>query len=378
MKFFHISDIHLGKRLNEYSLLEDQRYILSQIVGAVDAEKPDALLIVGDIYDKSIPPVEAVTLFDDFLYELTRRKLPVLLISGNHDSAERVAFGARLFTRSGLYFAPAYQGAVTPVTLQDEYGAVDFYLLPFVKPSHVRRFHPDEEIATYTDAIRCAIGHMPLEANRRNVLVTHQFVTGATLSDSEEISVGGSENVDASVFDGFDYVALGHIHGPQQVSSERIRYCGSPLKYSFSEAGHQKSITVVQLSQKGQMQLSTIPLMPKRELRKLQGRFEELTDPAFYSRQDRDAYLQITLTNDELIPDAMHTLRRIYPNLLNLLFDNRRTAAQQVINASAEQEMRCPEALFAELFQLQNNQPMTDEQYEYVRRLVERIREEQE
>lgn len=378
MKFFHISDIHLGKRLNEYSLLEDQRYILSQIIGAVDAEKPDALLIAGDIYDKSIPPVEAVTLFDDFLYELTRRKLPVLLISGNHDSAERVAFGARLFTRSGLYFAPAYQGAVTPVTLQDEYGAVDFYLLPFVKPSHVRRFHTDDEIATYTDAIRCAIGHMPLEANRRNVLVTHQFVTGATLSDSEEISVGGSENVDASVFDGFDYVALGHIHGPQQVSSERIRYCGSPLKYSFSEAGHQKSITEVQLSQKGQMQLSTIPLMPKRELRKLQGRFEELTDPTFYSRQDRDAYLQITLTNDELIPDAMHTLRRIYPNLLNLLFDNHRTAAQQVINASAEQEMRSPEALFAELFQLQNNQPMTDEQYEYVRQLVEQIREEQE
>ena len=378
MKFFHISDIHLGKRLNEYSLLEDQRYILSQIIGAVDAEKPDALLIAGDIYDKSIPPVEAVTLFDDFLYELTRRKLPVLLISGNHDSAERVAFGARLFTRSGLYFAPAYQGAVTPVTLQDEYGAVDFYLLPFVKPSHVRRFHPDDEIATYTDAIRCAIGHMPLEASRRNVLVTHQFVTGATLSDSEEISVGGSENVDASVFDGFDYVALGHIHGPQQVSSERIRYCGSPLKYSFSEAGHQKSITVVQLSQKGQMQLSTIPLMPKRELRKLQGKFEELTDPTFYSRQDRDAYLQITLTNDELIPDAMHTLRRIYPNLLNLLFDNHRTAAQQVINASAEQEMRSPEALFAELFQLQNNQPMTDEQYEYVRQLVEQIREEQE
>ena len=378
MKFFHISDIHLGKRLNEYSLLEDQRYILSQIIGAVDAEKPDALLIAGDIYDKSIPPVEAVTLFDDFLYELTRRKLPVLLISGNHDSAERVAFGARLFTRSGLYFAPAYQGAVTPVTLQDEYGAVDFYLLPFVKPSHVRRFHTDDEIATYTDAIRCAIGHMPLEANRRNVLVTHQFVTGATLSDSEEISVGGSENVDASVFDGFDYVALGHIHGPQQVSSERIRYCGSPLKYSFSEAGHQKSITEVQLSQKGQMQLSTIPLMPKRELRKLQGRFEELTDPTFYSRQDRDAYLQITLTKDELIPDAMHTLRRIYPNLLNLLFDNHRTAAQQVINASAEQEMRSPEALFAELFQLQNNQPMTDEQYEYVRQLVEQIREEQE
>lgn len=375
MKLFHLSDLHLGKRLNEHSLMEDQRYILAQITAAIDAEKPDALIIAGDIYDKAIPPVEAVTLFDDFLYGLTQRKLPVLLISGNHDSAERVTFGSRLFTRSGLYFAPVYQGVVEPITLEDDHGPVDFYLLPFVKPSHVRRFHLQEDITTYTEAMASAIAHMPLDATHRNVLVTHQFVTGATLCDSEEISVGGSENVDAAVFSPFDYVALGHIHGPQQVAAQHIRYCGSPLKYSFSEAGHQKSMTVVELGPKGQVEVSTIPLHPKRELAKLRGSFEELTSPAFYQQQDREAYLQITLTNEELIPNAMQTLRLIYPNLLNLMFDNRRTAENQTITAASRMEKLEPEDYFAKLYEQQNNQPMTEEQYAYIRQLVEQIQE---
>lgn len=376
MKLFHISDLHLGKRLCEHSLLDDQRFILSQITAAIDAEKPDALLIAGDIYDKAIPPVEAVTLFDDFLYGLTQRGLPVLLISGNHDSAERVTFGSRLFTRSGLFFAPVYQGTVEPITIEDAYGPVDFYLLPFVKPSHVRRYHPQEDPVSYTDAMACAIRHMPLDPDRRNVLVTHQFVTGAALSDSEEISVGGSENVDAVVFAPFDYVALGHIHGPQNIHEQHIRYCGSPLKYSFSEASHQKSITVVQLDQKGCVAVKTLPLTPKRELLKLKGSFELLTAPDFYRQQDREAYLQITLTNEELIPNAMQTLRLIYPNLLNLLFDNCRTAANQTVAAIGNPEIRRPEEHFAELYQLQNNQPMTEEQYQYIRQLVEQIREE--
>ncbi|MBE5793894.1 MAG: exonuclease SbcCD subunit D [Clostridiales bacterium] len=375
MKLFHISDLHLGKRLNEHSLLEDQRYILSQITAAIDAEKPDALLIAGDIYDKAIPPVEAVSLFDDFLYGLTQRSLPVLLISGNHDSAERVTFGSRLLARSGLYFAPVYQGTVEAVTLVDAHGPVDFYLMPFVKSSQVRHFHPEETIVSYTDAMVCAIRQMSLNPDHRSVLVTHQFVTGASLSDSEEISVGGSENVDASVFAAFDYVALGHIHGPQNIGDQRIRYCGSPLKYSFSEANHQKSITVVQMEQKGQLTVSSLPLIPMRELRKLKGSFEMLTSPAFYQTQDRDAYLQITLTDEELIPNAMQTLRLIYPNLLNLLFDNRRTASNQIIDADDRAEEREPEEYFAELYQLQNNQPMTEEQYQYIRHLVTQIRE---
>ena len=376
MKLFHISDLHLGKRLNEHPLLEDQRYILQEILTAVDTENPDALLIAGDIYDKAIPPVEAVTLFDDFLYSLTQRKIPVLLIYGNHDSAERVTFASRLLARSGLFFAPAYQGAVEPITIEDAYGPVDFYLLPFVKPSHVRRFHPGDEIATYTDAMVAAIAHMQLNNQHRNVLVTHQFVTGAALSDSEEICVGGSENVDASVFAPFDYVALGHIHGPQYVSAPHIRYCGSPLKYSFSEAGHQKSITVVTLGPKGEVDITTLPLRPRRELRRLKGSFEQLTSPAFYQQQDRDAYLQITLINEDLIPNAMHTLRVIYPNLLNLLFDNRRTAADQFVATALQPELHSPEDYFAQLYELQNNQPMTEEQYAFIRQMVQQIQEE--
>lgn len=377
MKLFHISDLHLGKRLNEYSLLEDQRFILSQIIAAIDAEKPDALLIAGDVYDKPIPPVEAVTLFDDFLYQLTQRNLKVFLISGNHDSAERVAFGSRLFSRNGLYFSPAYQGAVSPVTLSDEYGTIDFFLLPFIKPVHIRRFHPEDEVVTYTDAVSSAIRHMNVDPARRTILVTHQFVTGASLSDSEEISVGGSENVDASVFAPFDYVALGHIHRPQSISAPAIRYCGSPLKYSFSEAEQQKSITIVQLTEKGHVEVSTLPLKPKRELRKIKNAFSTLTDPSYYHTQDRDAYWQITLTDEELIPNAVQILRQIFPNLLHLSFDNRRTAINQTMTAAIQPEKREPEDLFAELYEMQNNQPMSIEQRQYIHQLVEQIQEAQ-
>ncbi len=377
MKLFHLSDLHLGKRFNERPMLEDQHYILQQILQLVDKHQPDAVLIAGDLYDKAIPPIEAVTLLDDFLYQLSLRAKPVLLISGNHDSAERVAFGSRFFTRNGIYFSPAYQGKVEAITLSDDHGPVHFYLLPFLKASHVRRYFPEETIATYTEAMTCAIRQMQPDLTQRNVLVTHQFVTGASLSDSEEIFVGGTENVDASVFDGFDYVALGHIHGPQQVTVPHIRYCGSPLKYSFSEAGHTKSVTLVEMGEKGSVRIETLPLVPKREVRTLRGAFAQLTDPAFYAQQDREAYWQITLTDEELIPNAMQSLRLIYPGLLHLQFDNRRSAVHQQVAVSSDSETKTPEEMFAQLYELQNNQPMTEEQLQYIRSLVESIREEE-
>ena len=240
MKFIHLSDLHLGKRVNEFSMLEDQQYILTEILHIIDTEKPDGVLIAGDVYDKSVPSAEAVALLDDFLVRMSKRSLRIFLISGNHDSPERMAFGGRLMESSGVYLAPVYDGKVTPITLIDEYGPVKVYLLPFVKPAHVRRCFPEQEISTYTDALCVAIEAMNVDPVERNVLVTHQFVTGATRCDSEELSVGGTDNVDVSVFESFDYVALGHIHGPQQVSRETVRYCGTPLKYSFSEAGHEK------------------------------------------------------------------------------------------------------------------------------------------
>ena len=260
MKLIHLSDLHIGKRVNEVSMIEEQAYILNQILEAVDAEQPGAVLISGDVYDKSVPSAEAVTLFDDFLCRLADRKQQVFIISGNHDSAERLAFGGRLMEDRGIHLSPVYDGSISPITLTDEYGGVHFWLLPFLKPAHVKRFYPDAGLESYTDACRVAVEKMGIDTSERNVILVHQFVTGSATCDSEEISVGGTDNVDADVFADFDYVALGHIHGPQNIGSERIRYCGTPLKYSFSEAKHQKSITVVELGEKGGFALRTIPL----------------------------------------------------------------------------------------------------------------------
>ena len=373
MKFIHLSDLHIGKRVNEVSMIEEQASILSQIIGIIDREHPDAVLIAGDIYDKSVPSAEAVTLLDDFLCRLAERNLPVLIISGNHDSPERLAFGGRLFETRGIHISPVYNGTVESVTLSDEHGTVTFWLLPFVKPVHVKRCFPDEAIESYTDAIRAAIGHMGVDFSGRNVLLTHQFVTGAVACESEEISVGGSDNVDASVFEGFDYVALGHIHGPQNIGSDRIRYCGTPLKYSFSEAGHRKSVTVVELGGKGCLNVRTVPLTPRHDLREIRGTYEELTAKSTYAGTAVDDYLHIILTDEEDVPEAMGRLRVIYPNLMKLTYDNARTRASAVIDSVEELHRKSPLDLLEELYQLQNNQPMSDVQRTYARELIERI-----
>lgn len=376
MKLLHLSDLHLGKRVHEASMLEDQRYILEEILKIADSECPQAVMIAGDIYDKSVPPAEAVQLFDDFLWGLSKRKLRVFVISGNHDSPERIAFGGRLMDSAGIYMSPVYGGTLTPVRLEDEFGPVDVYMLPFVKPAHVRRFFPEETVDSYTDALRVALSAVNWQENVRTVLVTHQFVTGASRSDSEEISVGGTDNVDAAVFDGFDYVALGHIHGPQNVGSPRIRYCGTPLKYSFSEAEHEKSVTVAELGKKGDLSVRCIPLVPKRDLRQLRGTYMELTAKAFYENTAKDDYIRITLTDEEDIPDAMARLRVIYENLLTLDYDNQRTAAAGMLSQPEGVEELAPGELFAQFYAQQNNQPMSPEQSDYIRELVESIWEE--
>lgn len=378
MKLIHLSDLHLGKRVNEFSMLEDQQYILTEILQIIDREKPDGVMIAGDVYDKSVPSAEAVALLDDFLVRLAKRDLQVFLISGNHDSPERMAFGGRLMAQSGVHLAPVYDGKVSPITLTDEYGPVNLYLLPFLKPAHVRRCFPEREILTYTDALAAAIEAMGVDPAQRNVLVTHQFVTGAARCDSEEISVGGTDNVDVSVFEPFDYVALGHIHGPQQVGRETVRYCGTPLKYSFSEAKHQKSVTVVELGEKGAVSVRTVPLTPMRDLAELRGTYEELTFRGFYdgTSYPRD-YVHITLTDEEDIPDAVSKLRIIYPNLMKLDYDNKRTRAGIVLEG-AEDQQRSPLELLEEFYEKQNGQPMGEEQRAFAKNLMERIWEEDE
>ncbi len=375
MKLIHLSDLHLGKRVNEISMLEDQEYILTQIIQIIDGEQPNAVLIAGDVYDKSVPSAEAVTLFDDFLCRLAKRNLPVLIISGNHDSPERLAFGGRLMEGAGVHLSPVYSGSVSPVTLSDQYGEVHFWLLPFIKPAHVRRFFPDETVESYTDAIRTAIRHMAVDTATRNLLLTHQFVTGAQTCESEELSVGGSDNVDASVFNCFDYVALGHLHGPQNIGSNRIRYCGTPLKYSFSEANHYKSVTVVELGAKGELQVHTVPLTPRHDLREISGTFAELTDRTYSSTTAADDYLHIILTDEEDVPEALGRLRVIYPNIMRLSYDNTRTRSSQVIGSAEQVQSRSPLDLFEELYQIQNNQPMSEVQRAFTQELIESIQE---
>ena len=379
MKFIHLSDLHLGKRVNEYSMLEDQQYILKEIIRIVEDEQPQGVLIAGDVYDKSVPTAEAVALLDDFLVQLSRRGLQVYLISGNHDSPERMAFGGRLMEQSGIHIAPVYNGTATVYTLADEYGPVHIHLLPFVKPAHVRRYFPDQEITSYTDAVTTAIQAMEVDWRERNILVTHQFVTGATRCDSEEVSVGGTDQVDVSAFDDFDYVALGHLHGPQTVGRETVRYCGTPLKYSFSEAGQHKSVTVVELGEKGTTAVRTVPLVPLRDLVELRGTYEEVTFRGFYEGAgwQRD-YVHITLTDEEDIPNAVGKLRVIYPNLMKLDYDNQRTRAGISLEGAEEVERRSPLELLEEFYEKQNGQPMGEEQRAFARGWMERIWEEDE
>lgn len=377
MKLFHISDLHLGKRVNDFSMLEQQEAILKQIIDYIKRERPDGVLIAGDVYDKSIPSAEAVQLFDNFLVELAKLHLQVFIISGNHDSPERIAFGSRIMDVSGIHLSPVYNGEIAPTSLYDEYGTVNIYMLPFVKPAHVRRYFEDEDIVTYTDAMKVAIDKMAVDETERNILVTHQFVTGAATCESEDISVGGTDNVDASVFAPFDYVALGHIHGAQNCGSERIRYCGTPLKYSFSEVHHQKSITVVELGAKGDLNISTIELTPVHDMSEIRGTFAEITDPVYYTENPIvDNYLRITLTDEDDIPDAIGRLRQIYKNLMRLDYDNTRTRSNTVFSDGGDTERKSPFDLFSEFYEMQNNAPMSEEQREYMKKLIEKIEEE--
>ena len=373
MKFIHLSDLHLGKRLNEFSLIEDQEYILNKIINIIDDEKPDAVIIAGDIYDKPVPPAEAVRLFDDFLCSLALRRLQVFVISGNHDSAERIAFGSRLMDKSGIHMAPVYDGNAAPVSLEDEYGIVDVYMLPFVKPAGVRRLFKDEQIDSYTDALSACVKNMNVDSSHRNILVTHQFVTGSLRSDSEEISIGGADNVDAAVFGDFDYTALGHIHRPQSAGADNIRYCGTPLKYSFSECSHDKSVTVVEFAAKGRVTVRTASLVPLHDMREIKGTYMELTDRNSYAGTATDDYIHVTLTDEDDIPDAVGRLRAVYPNIMKLDYDNKRTRSSSCVEAAEAVETKSPMELFAEFYEKQNNAAMSDEQRDFCEKLISDI-----
>lgn len=374
MKLVHLSDLHLGKRVYEYSMLDDQRYILQEILEIIDREKPDGVLLAGDIYDKQMPSIEAVKLFDFFLEQLVQRGQKVFIIGGNHDSIDRISFASPLLQKSGVYIARAYDGKTEPIVLEDVYGSCNLYLLPFVKPVQVAQLFPEEEIRDYTDAVGVAIRQMQMDYSKRNVLVMHQYVAGASRCESEETSIGGLDDVNARVLEGIDYVAMGHIHGSQKVGKETVRYCGTPLKYSFSEVHHQKSVTIVELREKGEVEIRTIPLTPLRDFYEIRGTYEELTARSYYEGKPFwQGYLKVTLTDEEDVPEALGKLRAIYPYIMLMEYDNKRTRAASEIGVSEQIEEKSPRQLFDELFQIQNGGEMSREQGALVDTLIDQI-----
>ncbi|MBO4859773.1 MAG: exonuclease SbcCD subunit D [Treponema sp.] len=382
MKFLHISDLHFGKKLNEFSLIEDQQFIVYKILQAIDELKPDAVLIAGDIYDKGIPTIEAVKLFDTFLCRLAERKLEVFIISGNHDSPERMTCGASLMETSGIHFSRVYDGTVCKYELSDKNGPVNIYLLPYIKPAIVKaaleaqgKADEAEKITSYDSAVEAAISQMKVDWSQRNVLIAHQFVTGSARCDSEDISVGGSDNISAELFSKFDYVALGHLHGMQKAGGENIRYSGSPLKYSFSEVNHKKGGLMVELEEKGSLKVKPVLFVPQHDLRCIKGTYEELTLKKYWEQMGDsiNEYLHITLTDEEEIPEGFARLQLIYKNLVSLQYDNSRTQKDNKIEALSQIENISPLDLFERFYELQNNQKFSIEQRKFAQELIEDI-----
>lgn len=369
MKLLHIADLHLGKRVNQFRMLPDQQYILEQVLHCIDSAPVDGVLIAGDVYDKAVPSAEAVQVFDRFLTSLVERNLWVFVISGNHDSAERLSFGAAIMEKKHVYIAPVFAGQLKSITMNDEYGPVNVYLLPFVKPAQVSVFYPEQSIETYEEAIKVILSHTEINTEERNVLVVHQFVSavGTVLEecDSEYNSIGGLDKVDFSVFDGFDYVALGHLHGPQKVGRDTIQYAGSPLKYSFSEIFQKKGMTAVALKEKGLVETERIFLKPRHEMRRIQGPIEELLSPEIYTQGDREDYLHVVLTDKEEILDAIGKVRRIYPNVMQLDFEKELIGGElrELSEVAARPEIP---KLFKDFYTEQNQKEPTKEQIDYV------------
>lgn len=377
MRLLHCSDLHLGKRVHECSMTEEQRHILKQIASIAVAQQVDGIIIAGDLYDKLVPSIEAVGLLDEFLTSLWEQHLPVYLISGNHDSPERLSFGTQLLEQNDVYLAGVFTGKAQHLSLQDAYGALELYLLPFIKPAVVRSFYPEESIETYEDAVRVALSHSDIDPQKRNVLVAHQFVTNngrePERSDSETLSVGALDQVDVSLFDGFDYVALGHIHGPQKIGRETVRYCGSPLKYSFSEWRHKKSVTIVELKEKGIVSLEQISLQPIHDLREIRGTLSSLLQPEVVAQGDPQDYLRVILT-DEIPPyDPLGQLRQVYPNLLRLDFERNEAAAMESITAAQDVEEKTIMELFSDFYEMANDRSMNEAE----RAVMEQIWKEQ-
>ena len=380
MKLMHISDLHIGKRVNEFSMLEDQEYILNEIIKIAKDENISGIIIAGDVYDKTVPPIEAVDLADEFLTKLVEENISIYMISGNHDSPERLNFGSRIMEKNNLFICGEYDGDLRKIVIEDEYGKLNIYFLPYIKPSIVNN-KLGLETKTYDESVKEALKVIDIDVEPRNILIAHQFVTfGSTvpeLSDSETKSLGGIDNVDASIFDKFDYVALGHIHKPQKIGREVIRYSGSPLKYSFSECNHKKSVCIVDFKEKNNCEIKLVPLIPKRDMKHLKTSMEDLKSGNILSTIPSDTYMHITLTDDEEVIDAISKVREIFKNVMVLDFDNKRNGENlsDTTITSEDLKQKTPKELFVDFFSSQNNVELTKSQNEIISNIVNEVLE---
>jgi exonuclease SbcD len=374
----HLSDLHLGIKVYEFDLYDDQKYMLDQLIDVARKKQVDGIMISGDIYDRQVPPAESVALFDSFLTKLSNAGFKVYITSGNHDSQERLSFGARLMEGSGIYFGGTFDGTVPRIDLEDEFGPVHIFMLPFLKPTLVRAHTSDdqekEKITGYQEAIDFVLEKCEIDENDRNIIMAHQFVTGASRSDSEEINVGGVDGISADSFARFDYVALGHIHTPQKIGGkDTVRYCGTMLKYSFSECSQEKSVPIITFREKGNVEIELVPLKPVKDMREIKGSYMDLTAKKNYADTNTEDYLHVTLTDEEDVPDALGRLRSIYPNIMKLDYDNLRTRAVYNNEIPDEVEKKSPLDLFDEFYNLQNGRSLNEEESSYVQSKIDEL-----
>jgi len=381
MKIMHLSDLHLGKSILEQSLIVDQEYILNQIIDIVKEKLIDIVLIVGDVYDKGIPNVDAVRLFSSFLTSLYKLKVKVLVISGNHDSKDRLSFGNELFVDNGVYIEGIFNGELRKVTLNDDSGNLNVYMLPFVKTADVRKYYPDIQIDSYDDAVRCIINNTKIDKNQRNIIMVHQFVTAGGIDvercESESLSLGGIDNIDVSIFDDFDYVAMGHIHKGQRLIKDTVRYSGSPLKYSFSEVNHRKSVPIIEFNDKGNINIELVDLVPLRDMKIIKGTMEELLSSDFIKNINIEDYISVVLTDEDYIMDAIGKLRSVYKNILRLEYDNKRTSGYTLNDSKDNIDVKLLSEieLFSKVYELQNNIELSDEKRDIVEHTIEEIKD---
>ena len=376
MRFLHLADLHIGKRVNGFSMIEDQKFVFEQVYNVIENEKIDGIIMAGDIYDKPVPSAEAVKLFDEMLTRLVSINLPIFVISGNHDSAERIGFGSDILSAAKVYMSRVYNGNLQKIELEDDYGKINVYLLPFIKPATVKNIYKEAEIKDYDDALEYVLSQEKIDETKRNVIVSHKFVTGAMRSESEEVSVGGLDNVSVENYEAFDYVALGHIHRAQQMGRESARYAGTLLKYSFSEEKHNKSMTIVDLKEKGNIEIKEIPVKPLHDLKTIKGKFSKITSEEFYKELKKEDYYRAVLTDEDDILNAIGKLKSIYPNLMSMEYDNTRTRSYSVVDNVETGETKSPLDYFEEFFEKQNGRKMSEKQRNYLLEILGEAREE--